>query len=41
MNDKPPTFGDWLMALPWWAKLLITMGTALGVYVSFAPLFRG
>jgi len=36
---EPPSFFAWLMGLPWWAKVLIFGGTALGVYLSvFMPL---
>lgn len=36
--SEQPSFGDWLASLPWWAKLLITFGTAFGLYISLGPL---
>jgi hypothetical protein len=35
MSRDAPTFAQWLLGLPWWAKLLIAAGTAGGLYLSF------
>ncbi len=33
-NPTPPTFLEWILSLPWWAKLMIFGGTGAGVYYS-------
>ena len=39
MNQQP-SFLDWLVGLPWWAKLIIAALTAFGLYVSIGPWFQ-
>jgi hypothetical protein len=34
MSNQQPTFLEWILSLPWWAKLVIFGGTGVGIYYS-------